>query len=158
MTIWVTELMVSAGIAKDSIAWNPAAGEDELDIMTDALGPRVFFELKDREFGLGDAYPFAFRASRYGGTFGVVVSTDRVAEEAKKFFQEQGPNMPVTIHFIEGEDAVESGVQELIDRFSRHGVIQIFVELAGPLAINLVPVLRLWMERQSAAHRLAGSG
>jgi hypothetical protein len=33
----------------------------------DALGPRVFFELKDREFGLGDAYPFAIRVGRYGG-------------------------------------------------------------------------------------------
>jgi len=150
MTIWVTELLISAGIGKDSVAWNPAAGEDELDIMTDALGPRVFFELKDREFGLGDAYPFAFRVSRYGGTFGVVVSTDRVAEEAKKFFQEQRPNIPGRIEFIEGEDAVESGVRALVDQFSRSGVIQLFAELAEPLAINLVPLLRLWMDKQAS--------
>jgi hypothetical protein len=156
LTILVTEILLSAGISKESIRWNPAAGEDELDIMTDALGPRVFFELKDREFGLGDAYPFAFRVSRYGGTFGAVVTTERVADEAKKFFEEQAPNMPARIEFIEGEGALESGVQELVDRFSRSGVMQVVADLTEPLAISVVPLLRRWMERQ--AHAVATSG
>lgn len=38
MTIWVTDMLVRAGINRDDIAWNPTAGADELDIMTDALG------------------------------------------------------------------------------------------------------------------------
>ena len=66
MTIWVTELLIGSGIARDHIAWNAVAAEDELDIMTDALGPRAFFELKDRDFGLGDAYPFAYRVTSPG--------------------------------------------------------------------------------------------
>lgn len=78
------------GILKENIGWNAVAGEDEIDIVTDALGSRIFFELKDREFGLGDAYPFAYRLSRYGGSFGVIVTTDKIADEAKRFFQEQG--------------------------------------------------------------------
>jgi len=67
MTVWVTDMLLRAGLSRNDIGWNPTAGPDELDIMTDAFGLRVFFELKDREFGLGDAYPFAIRLGRYGG-------------------------------------------------------------------------------------------
>ncbi len=148
MTIWVTDLLVRAGISKEAIAWNAAAGEDELDIMTDAIGHRVFFELKDREFGLGDAYPFAYRVTRYGGTFGVVVSTDRVADEAKKFFDEQRPNMGTRIEVMEGPpQSIEDGIPMLVDRLSRSGVYQLLYELADPLEINFTPFLQAWMDR-----------
>jgi hypothetical protein len=54
MTIWLTDLLVQAGLSKEAIAWSATAGDDEIDIMTDELGLRILFELKDREFGLGD--------------------------------------------------------------------------------------------------------
>jgi hypothetical protein len=146
MTIWVTEILTAAGVSKDSIAWNAVASGDELDILTEALGPRVFFELKDREFGLGDAYPFAFRVSRYGGAFGVVVTTDRVADEAKRFFEEQTRNMGARIYTIEGVEAIEREMPALIDRFSRSGVLQLLVELAEPLALDPRPILNAWMD------------
>ena len=50
MTIWVTELLIKAGVEKEAIGWSATAGEDEIDIVTDTLGLRIFFELKDREF------------------------------------------------------------------------------------------------------------
>jgi hypothetical protein len=149
MTIWVTDLLVSAGIPKDQIAWNAVAGEDELDIMTDALGSRVFFELKDREFGLGDAYPFASRVTRYGGTFGVVASTERVAEEAKKFFAEQRPSMGVQIETLEGADGITGGISDLVDRVSRTGVQQLLMEIGEPLGMDLVPIVHAWMNRKA---------
>jgi hypothetical protein len=147
MTIWVTELLVEAGIPKDQIAWNAVAGEDELDIMTDALGSRVFFELKDRQFGLGDAYPFAYRVTRYGGTFGVVASTEHVAEEAKKFFMEQRPAMGVRIDTLEGADGIAGGISSLVDRVSRTGVQQLLLEIGEPLGMDLVPIVTAWMGR-----------
>ncbi len=61
MTIWLTDLLVQAGLTKENISWSATTGDDEIDLMTDELGLRIFFELKDREFGLGDAYPFTFR-------------------------------------------------------------------------------------------------
>lgn len=73
MTIWITDMLLNAGITKDNIKWNAAVGEDEMDLIVDVLGIRVFFELKDREFGLGDAYPFSFRIERYGGDAGVIL-------------------------------------------------------------------------------------
>lgn len=147
MTIWVTELLIASGIDPQQIAWNAVAGEDELDIMTDALGPRAFFELKDREFGLGDAYPFAYRVTRYGGSFGIVVSMERVAEEAKRFFSEQRPAMGVRVETLEGPAGIESGVPNVVDRISRTGVTQLLLEVEDSLGLNTVPLVQAWMER-----------
>ena len=146
MTIWITDLLIGAGIARDEIAWNAVAAEDELDIMTDALGPRVFFELKDREFGLGDAYPFAYRVNRYGGLFGVVVSTEQVAAEAKRFFEEQRQTMEARIEWIEGPEAISTNICSLVDRVSRSGVNQLLIDLSESIGINLVPIARSWMD------------
>ncbi len=149
MTIWITDLLVQSGLDKEQIAWNPVSGEDELDIMTDALGPRVFFELKDREFGLGDAYPFLNRVSRYGGAFGIVVTSDRVAEEANKFFDEQAPSMGATIISIAGSEATNTYISQLVDQISRQGVFLFLSELAEWFPLDPVPILNAWMNRIS---------
>lgn len=155
MSIWITDLLVAAGLRLDTIHWNMEVGGDELDIMTDALGSRVFFELKDREFGLGDSYPFAYRVSRYGGTFGIVATTDRVAEDAKKFFGEQARSIDAQIVTLEGVAGIQSRIPSLVDQVSRRGVAALLRELAGSLAIDPVPVISAWMER--AAKRIPTS-
>jgi hypothetical protein len=147
MTIWITELLLSAGIAKDGVGWNAAAGEDEIDIVTNALGSRVFFELKDREFGLGDAYPFAYRLSRYGGSFGIIATTDKIADEAKRFFNEQRGNMSAQLILIEGQQAIEKEIMQYVDRMSRAGIARLLAELTQALALDPMPVVQAWMEQ-----------
>ncbi len=147
MKIWVTDLLIDAGIQRDQIAWNPVSGQDELDIMTDALGPRVFFELKDREFGLGDAYPFSYRVSRYGGACGVVVTTDKVAEEAKKFFKEQRREMPAKVIMLEGTESTKEGIRELVEDVSRTGVTMSLAEASTLFPIDPLPIIRAWMNQ-----------
>lgn len=149
MSIWLTEVLQASGVKREAVHWNPEAGGDELDIMTDALGPRVFFELKDREFGLGDAYPFVYRVSRYGGGFGVVVSTDHIAEDAKKFFDEQSRSIEARIVLIEGAASIEAGVSKLVDQVSRSGVIQLIRELSEQIAFDPTALLNAWMDRRS---------
>ncbi len=144
MTVWVTGLLISSGVPRDKISWNAAAGEDEIDVITDALGPRVFFELKDRAFGLGDAYPFASRVVRYGGTYGVVLTTEAATQEAKDYFKEQ----QLRIQVLEGTDAIERGLPAMIDLFSRAGVLQLAAELAESTDVmDLSPLVSAWMER-----------
>ncbi|MDY6966026.1 MAG: hypothetical protein SVM80_08690 [Halobacteriota archaeon] len=63
MSIWITELLKESGVGKGSIKWGLEANGEELDIMVEYFDSRLFFELKDREFGLGDAYPFVYRIS-----------------------------------------------------------------------------------------------
>jgi hypothetical protein len=144
MMIWLTDQLVQAGLSKEEIAWSATAGDDEIDIMTDELGLRILFELKDREFGLGDAYPFAYRVERYGGQVGIVVSTDRVAEEAEKFFQEQRSKAAASIETLSGA-RIESGVRNLIDKYSRLGVQRMLTNLSGPLGLNIAPLVSNWM-------------
>jgi hypothetical protein len=152
MTIWVTSQLVAAGVPLDKISWNALAGEDELDVFTDALGPRVFFELKDRMFGLGDAYPFASRVVRYGGIYGVVLTTEKATDEAKEYFKEQGASR---FQVVEGTDEIARTLPALIDRFSRRGVVQLVGDLSERMGIaNLTPVAAGWLERVANAPRV----
>ncbi len=152
MMIWLTDLLVQAGLTREAISWSATSGDDEIDIMTDELGLRIMFELKDREFGLGDAYPFAYRLERYQGNLGIVVSTDRVADEALKFFQEQRSKSAASIETLVGT-RIEAGTRELIDRYSRTGVLRVLTALAQPFGINVAPLVSNWMESFAAAFR-----
>jgi hypothetical protein len=152
MTIWLTDLLVLAGIARGAILWGATAGEDEIDIMTDALGLRIFFELKDREFGLGDAYSFAYRLDRYDGSLGVVVSTDRIAGEAEKFFQEQRSKSAASIETLAGT-GIEAGIRERIDKYSRYGIGQVLADYSDHIGINIAAVVSGWMDMFSGMLR-----
>ena len=110
------------------------------------FGLRVFFELKDREFGLGDAYPFAIRLGRYGGRYGVVITTDRVAEDSKGFFAEQQRSeVPAGIDVLESQEKIESGIKQLIDRYSRVSVNETIRDLTEYIGMSLTPVISAWM-------------
>jgi len=147
MTIWITQLLVAAGISKEAISWNASASEDELDIVIEMLGLRIFFELKDREFGLGDAYPFGYRISRYGGAFGLITTMDKVADEAKKFFTEQKPNMRAEIFFLEGQNAIEKELPTVVDSISRKGITILLSDLAESLLFDPRRLINAWMEK-----------
>ena len=149
MTIWITKLLLSSGIPSDKIKWNAAAGEDELDIVVDVMGLRVFFELKDREFGLGDAYPFGFRIERYSGDFGVVVTMDKVASEAKKFFKEQSTRRSGQIKTLENQTEIENNIPKLIDQVSRYAIQRFILGVSEEMGISLLPFVKAWMSNVS---------
>ncbi len=149
MQIHVTAILERAGVKRDNIHWGLTSNEDELDISADILGLKAFFELKDREFGLGDAYPFAFRVSRYGGDVGVVVTTDTVAEEARKFFSESpGTATSVPIETLQGLDDAKKSIPRLVDQWSRRAVRQAVAESLSVAPIDLGAVMDVWMEHK----------
>ena len=154
MTIWITELLQKAGVSLDDISWNAVAGEDELDIVVNIGGTRAFFELKDREFGLGDAYPFAARVSRYGGDIGVVISTNRIADEAKSFLTEQRPGV-ATIPFYMIEDVPSAGkeISSLVNRLSQAAIRRRVAEIAAPLGMSMISILELWLRERGRSKR-----
>ena len=80
-----------------------------------------------------------------GGTYGVVATTDCVAEEAKKFFQEERPDTSAMFESIEGYKNIDKGIRSLVDRYSRIGVNQLLAEVTESVGINIVPVLSAWM-------------
>lgn len=147
MTIWVTELLLAAGVPKETIGWNATSGEDEIDIVVDGFESRVFLELKDREFGLGDAYPFAYRLSRYGGSTGIIVTMDKVADEAKKFFDEQRRNRTAQLLFAEGQATIEQEIRRHVDSVSRTAIANLVAELTRSLQFDTAKVMLLWMQQ-----------
>jgi hypothetical protein len=66
MTVWLTNLLSSLGVAPKSILWNLSESSEEIDILAEVFGELWVFELKDREFGAGDAYPFNYRRALKG--------------------------------------------------------------------------------------------
>ncbi len=89
MTVWVTDLLINLGVPSDSILWNVTEGSEEIDIVADVAGNLWIFELKDREFGAGDAYPFNYRRARYEPQMAFVITTGIVSPDAKRVLEEQ---------------------------------------------------------------------
>jgi hypothetical protein len=148
MTIWITNLLDNSGISKEKIKWNAAAGDDELDIIAEIQGMNVFFELKDRQFGLGDAYPFGFRLERYGGEMGVVLTMDKVAAEAQKFFEEQSTRRAGRIEYLEGEKSITEGLPDLIEEISRNSIELFFSEFSEELGLGILPLVQQWLRKK----------
>jgi hypothetical protein len=152
MLIWTTELLLSSGVSREQIWWSPEASGEELDILLKLSGLRVFFELKDRDFGLGDAYPFIYRVSRYGGYLGVVATMDKVAKEAKEFFKEQQRELRGTsISLLEGQNGIRRGVSKLVDDVSQTAVLRLASESFEQAGLNVRPVIERWLETRRRA-------
>ena len=148
MTIWVTTLLEAAGVPREAIGWNAAAGDDEIDIVISLPAMKVFLELKDREFGLGDAYPFASRTSRYSADVGAVLCTEQVAEEAKSFLGDRrGADAP-PIETVEGERTIETRLRHLVSQWSVWAVQRILNEPLDSLGASAAPILTSWMRQR----------
>lgn len=88
MTVWVTQRLVETGVPQESILWNLSEGGEEVDIVLDVLGNIWILELKDREFGPGDAHPFNYRQVRYDSSRAIIITTEKISKEAKRVFGE----------------------------------------------------------------------
>jgi len=119
MSIWITELLKENEVKKEGIKWRLEASGEDLDIMVEDFDSRIFLELKDREFGLGDAYPFIYRTTRYGGTFGVVVTMDKVSTDAKKFFGEESRRRgSIRVRYLEDPENIQKGIAKIVEEIA----------------------------------------
>ncbi len=141
MQIWITELLIKSGIKKERIKWGIEANGEELDIMVEDYNLRFFFELKDREFGLGDAYPFAYRIKRYAGKYGIVVTTDTVSNDAKKYFAEENEDSATKIKWLEGSNGIEEGIPKIVEEMSLSQINQTIQPFSDRIGFNLWPII-----------------
>jgi hypothetical protein len=108
MTVWTTERLINLGVPVDKILWNVEDSGEEVDVIIEHLDRIWIFELKDREFSAGDAYPFNYRKSRYKANELVVVTTEKVSADARRVFDDLGSHGPI---FIEGLSELEGTLQ-----------------------------------------------
>jgi hypothetical protein len=88
MTVWTTQRLVDLGVPLDAVAWNLEESSEEVDLLFEHLGRLWIVELKDRDFGAGDAHPFNYRRVRYRADEAIVMSAGKVSSDAKKVFTE----------------------------------------------------------------------
>lgn len=88
MTVWVTDKLTKLGVPEDSIIWNISEAGEEIDLLVEYLGQIWLFELKDREFGAGDAYPLNYRQVRYKANKTIIFTTVKVSKDAKRVLED----------------------------------------------------------------------
>lgn len=148
MSVWITELLKENGVRKETIRWGLEASGEELDIMVEDFGYRIFFELKDREFGLGDAYPFVYRTTRYGGRVGIVATMDKVSTDAQKFFEEETERReyPIKIQHLEGPQDIQQGITKLVEDMSLLQVRRLVRPFSQAIGFELWPIVERWID------------
>lgn len=128
MTVWVTMHLLKLGVPKEAVLWNISEAGEEVDILVEFLEQLWIFELKDKEFGSGNAHTFSFRQVRYHANKAFIITTDRVSRDAKNVFEElarerQSPSSSGNPICIEGLHLVENNLHDEIsktrNRFAR---------------------------------------
>lgn len=146
MTLWVTRLLGELGIPYDNIIWNVSDSGEEVDIIVDFLGQIWIFELKDREFGSGDAHPFNYRRAKYGANQAIIITTDKVSKDAKRVFSDLSRDdpyrRPVQIIYIEGLSEAPAALRKLISEAALRYARQRLASLGELEGYNVDLVLR----------------
>ncbi len=120
MTIWVTDLLLKLGVPQGSILWNVSEDGGEVDLLVSLLEQLWIFELKDREFGAGDAYPLNYRQVRYKANKAIIITTEKVSRDAKRVFEElareaRRPEQSGLV-YVEGLDSAEKILRDEISK------------------------------------------
>ena len=146
MTVWVSSLLVDLGVPEGAIFWNLTENGEEVDLIVDFFGSVWIFELKDREFGPGDAYPFNYRLVRYQADRAVIISTEKVSKDAKKVFTEleresrRRGEQPV---YIESLDKAPDILRGLISSAAIHNGVRRLGPLSSFSGYNLSTILKM---------------
>lgn len=152
MYIWVTELLERSSVS-EQFKWGLEANGEELDIVVEDFDSRLFFELKDREFGLGDAYPFVYRTTRYEGDYGIVATMEKVSTEAKRkrFFEEQthGREYPVEIRSLEGPEEIREGIPEIVQELALSQARRMIQPFSLRIRFDLWRIVEYWLNHRT---------
>jgi hypothetical protein len=144
----LTEL-TRLGIPLDRILLDQQSGGDELDCVADISGELTFFELKDKEFSLGNAYSFGAKIGIIRPRYRVIVTTEHVGNDAKEHFQRSETAVarrryepefyevdePKAIWYIEGTNNLRPKLEEL--------VTEIYAEDAARMLSDVLPFASL---------------
>ena len=123
-------------------------GTDEIDCIALISGEVVMFELKDKEFSVGNAYSFSAKISTIRPKHSVIITTDKVASDVKERFSriEHGSrHTPFEesgrIHYVEGDDFV-SGIRRVADEIYRSDAGNVLEEILLDSVLDARSLLR----------------
>lgn len=144
MTVWVTDILKELGIDENAILWNISDSGEEVDILAEVFGRLWIFELKDREFGSGDAYPLNYRKVRYRADKSIIITAESVSKEAKKVFEElkkeseSDRELPIYIEGLDNARPVLSKELSSASLLFAYRKFQLLSDMSGFELISLV--------------------
>jgi hypothetical protein len=147
---WLTILLMTeleaVGVSRDSIFVEHTVGTDEINCLVNVSGELVLFELKDKDFNLGNAYSFGAKIAIIKPQHPVIVTTEHVGNDAKDHFKRAGVSgvseSPLFVEsevgdeiaYIEGVGNLRSGIEEIVSRIYRNAGIHLVNEVI-PLGV-----------------------
>lgn len=155
---WLSILVVSEledlGVPLSQILVGQQAGPDEMDVLADISGDLVFFELKDKEFSLGNAYSFAAKIPIIRPDYSVVITSEVVANDAKDHFRRaelasrssrrfviDEDSEPDSIKYVEGIPNLQSGLRDLVSQVFASDATRVLAEVLPFGAIQALSVV-----------------
>ena len=145
MTVVLTDCLLKEGIDEESILWNITDANEEVDLIVGSNDQLWVFELKDRDFGAGDAYALNYRRSRFNANKPIVFTTDKVSLDARRVFEDIEKEVSVDVKgrviplYIEGFDELEGSLSELISEAVFQKTFIKTKSLSDTTRYNLIP-------------------
>jgi hypothetical protein len=146
---WLTVLLLreleAVGVSRDAVLVEQNVGGDEIDCLANISGELALFELKDKEFNLGNAYSFGAKIGIIRPRHPIIVSTEHVGNDAKEHFvrarlSSASREAYLTlgeerseIIYIEGVQNLREKIEELASNIYRADAIQLLNQVL-PLA------------------------
>jgi len=166
LSVLVREELVALGVRREDILLECQLGTDEVDCIAQISGEVVIFELKDKEFSMGNAYSFSAKISLINPDYSVIISTDRVASDVKERFSRtvrdvRRPNRslfssdePKTIQYAEGDNFradLQRAISSIYRKDSRNILQSVLNAMVPDAASVLSAITSLHDSRQATA-------
>ena len=146
--LWFTILLINdlvdLGVLIDQILVDQVSGGSEMDCIADMSGEIALFELKDKEFNLGNAYSFGAKIGIIAPDHPIIVTSEYVGEDAKEHFSKtrqlrrdetwsypsgELPDSGPTVKYIEGISSLRPELEKLITEIMLREAKVIFDEV-----------------------------
>lgn len=154
LTILVVAELEAVGVPLNNILIEQQLGGDEIDCIANISGELVLFELKDKDFNLGNAYSFGAKIGIIRPSYSVIVSTEKIGNDAKDHFQRTGlarrtrfvshhMQEETEVFYIEGIESIRHGIQRTSSRIYTLDAKRILDDVLPRASLDGISLLRL---------------
>jgi len=144
MTARLVQVLTDLDVPRDRILLDLREGPEEVDAFVDLCGSLLMFELKDNEFSMGHAYPFAGRIGLYKPDLAVIVCTNGVAPDVKAYFEAVKPEAQLV--YVGQLDQLPSTIGDLARRI-RSERAYLILSMFDQMALVATPLSRILVQR-----------
>lgn len=130
LSVLVRERLVALGVPRQNILLECQIGAEEVDCIAAISGELAIFELKDKQFSIGNAYSFGAKISVLRPQHSVIVTTETVGSDVKDHFSrsrgaDRGNRLrreaPDSIYYVEGGDFAPGLTAMVLGVYARDG-------------------------------------